>query len=57
MIYFPPGMLAGLLMARDMPIIITDGEFKTLALWRLAHHNVEGDQGEAEVPHACRVRA
>ena len=42
MIYFPPGAPTDFLMARDMPIIITEGEFKTLALWRLAHHNVEG---------------
>ncbi len=44
MIYFPPGAPVDLLMARDMPMIITEGEFKTLALWRLAHHNLEGDK-------------
>jgi hypothetical protein len=39
MVYFPPGLQPGLLKAVDTPVIITEGEFKTLALWRLAHHD------------------
>ena len=35
-IYFPPGVAAELLIAPDVPLIITEGQFKTLALWRLA---------------------
>jgi hypothetical protein len=26
-------------LAIDVPVIITEGEFKTLALWRLANHD------------------
>ena len=37
MIYFVPGVSQELLKAVATPIIITEGEFKTLALWRLAN--------------------
>lgn len=41
MIYFAPGVPAGLFRAVDIPVILTEGEFKTLALWRLANHEFE----------------
>jgi Domain of unknown function (DUF3854) len=34
--YFPPAVTVELLTAGDIPLIITEGQFKTLALWRLA---------------------
>jgi len=37
MIYFPPGISMDLVKSKDLPVIITEGEFKTLALWRLAN--------------------
>lgn len=36
--YFPPMMPAHLMADADIPSIITEGEFKTLALWRLSTH-------------------
>ncbi len=41
MIYFPPGVSLQLLGDVTMPVIITEGEFKTLALYRLAKHESE----------------
>ena len=38
MIYFVPGTSPELVKAVATPVIVTEGEFKTLALWRLAHH-------------------
>ena len=38
MLYFVPGTGPALLDDVELPIIVADGEFKTLALWRLAHH-------------------
>jgi len=38
MLYLAPGINRSLLHDPALPIIITEGEFKTLALWRLAHH-------------------
>ena len=40
MIYFAPGLSPELLKDVATPVIITEGEFKTLALWRLANHEV-----------------
>ncbi len=40
MLYVPPGIDVDLLSESALPIIITEGEFKTLALWRLANHEV-----------------
>ena len=40
MIYFAPGLSPELLKNVATPVIITEGEFKTLALWRLANHGV-----------------
>jgi predicted P-loop ATPase len=37
MLYFPPGMTEAQLREVLLPLIITEGEFKTLALWRLAN--------------------
>ena len=37
-IYFPPSTSQELLKAVDTPVMVTEGEFKTLALWRLANH-------------------
>ncbi len=39
LIYFPPGLPSATLEDIAIPIIITEGEFKSLALWRLANHN------------------
>lgn len=39
LLYWPPGIKPELLKNKDVPVIITEGEFKTLALWRLATHN------------------
>jgi hypothetical protein len=36
MLYLPPGCNPHLLGNVDLPLILTEGEFKTLALWRLA---------------------
>jgi predicted P-loop ATPase len=36
LVYFPPGVDVEILARVDMPVMITEGEFKTLALWRLA---------------------
>jgi hypothetical protein len=36
--YFPPGLPAALLTDPSLLLIITEGEFKALALWRLANH-------------------
>ena len=38
MIYFVPGTSQDLVKAVATPVIVTEGEFKTLALWRLANH-------------------
>jgi len=38
MIYFVPGTPPDLAKAVATPVIVTEGEFKTLALWRLANH-------------------
>jgi hypothetical protein len=38
MLYVVPGLDAGLLRDANTPVVVTEGEFKTLALWRLANH-------------------
>ena len=38
MLYLVPGVSQLLLRDASLPIMITEGEFKTLALWRLANH-------------------
>ena len=40
MLYLPPGVSHSLLSEPATPIVITEGEFKTLALWRAANHGV-----------------
>ena len=42
MIYFVPGISPDLVKAVATPVIVTEGEFKTLALWRLANHKSTG---------------
>jgi hypothetical protein len=37
-LYFPPGLPVGALADPALPLIITEGEFKGLALWRLANY-------------------
>jgi hypothetical protein len=39
MLYLVPGVNQVLLRDASLPIMITEGEFKTLALWRLANHS------------------
>ena len=39
MLYFAPGVTEAQLRDMALPLIITEGEFKTLALWRLANWN------------------
>jgi hypothetical protein len=41
MLYFAPGVTNTQLRDTTLPLVITEGEFKTLALWRLANWNVE----------------
>ena len=41
MLYLPPGYDTTLLSDPELPLIITEGEFKTLALWRLASWNAQ----------------
>ena len=38
LLYFVPGIPPELLKAADIPVIITEGEFKTLASWRLSNY-------------------
>jgi hypothetical protein len=38
MLYLPPEVPQSLLHDPAIPIMITEGEFKTLALWRAANH-------------------
>src|ERR1700749_2116463 len=38
MLYLPPGVPQSLLHDPELPVVITEGEFKTLALWRAANH-------------------
>jgi predicted P-loop ATPase len=38
MLYVVPGVDFGLLRDQALPVVITEGEFKTLAVWRLANH-------------------
>ena len=38
MLYFAPGIEVSLLDDISTPIVVTEGEFKALALWRLANH-------------------
>ncbi len=43
MLYLPPGCDNALLVNAELPLIITEGEFKTLALWRLAKFGIQND--------------
>jgi len=40
MLYLVPGINQGFLRDPSVPVAITEGEFKTLALWRLANHGL-----------------
>ncbi|PWU08141.1 MAG: hypothetical protein C5B51_08290 [Terriglobia bacterium] len=40
LLYFPPRVTVDLLQDTAIPVIIVEGEFKALALWRLAFHGV-----------------
>jgi len=42
MLYVVPNIAPGLLHDATVPIVVTEGEFKTLALWRLANHGPAG---------------
>jgi predicted P-loop ATPase len=42
MLYLVPGVDRSLLADPELPIVITEGEFKTLALWRAAQHGTPG---------------
>jgi hypothetical protein len=42
MLYFAPGTQADWLTRSDLPVVITEGEKKTLSLFRLAHHEIKG---------------
>src|SRR5690242_21048768 len=41
MLYMPPAVNTDLLRDSSLPIVVTEGEFKTLALWRLANHGLQ----------------
>lgn len=45
MLYLVPGVGVSLLNDPALPIVVTEGEFKTLALWRLANHGSPGRPG------------
>jgi hypothetical protein len=38
MLYIMPGIDPGLLHDSEIPVVVTEGEFKTVALWRLANY-------------------
>jgi predicted P-loop ATPase len=38
-LYFPPPVPAGMLVDTSKPVLMTEGEFKALALWNVANHN------------------
>jgi hypothetical protein len=40
LLYFPPGILTPMLEDITLPVIVTEGEFKALALWRLAKYQL-----------------
>jgi predicted P-loop ATPase len=40
LLYFPPGVCLPMLEDFNLPVIVTEGEFKSLALWRLANHRI-----------------
>jgi hypothetical protein len=40
-LYFPPGLDPAWLTDNSIPVIFTEGEFKALALWRLAIHETD----------------
>jgi hypothetical protein len=42
MLYIVPGINPRLLHDLSIPIVVTEGEFKTLALWRVADHGSPG---------------
>ena len=42
MLYIVPGIDPGFLRDADIPVVVTEGEFKALALWRLANHGSPG---------------
>ncbi len=46
MLYFVPGIAPTLLQDLSVPIVITEGEFKAIALWRLAY---QGSPGRARL--------
>jgi len=37
--YFPPGITLESLTDTSQPVVVVEGEFKALSLWRLAHHD------------------
>jgi putative DNA primase/helicase len=41
LLYFPPGVDPAILGNPDLPLVLTEGEKKTLALWRLANHHAQ----------------
>lgn len=40
-VYFPPGLTSDMLQNTSLPLLIVEGEFKTLAANRLAHHRAD----------------
>ncbi|MBM3790901.1 MAG: DUF3854 domain-containing protein [Acidobacteria bacterium] len=40
-LYFPPSVSSALLADTTVPVVIPEGEKKTLALWRLAHYHTD----------------
>lgn len=40
-LYFPPGVTAQMLTDTSLPVVITEGEKKTLALWRLSNTDTD----------------
>ena len=53
LLYFPPGVSPELLQDVSIPVIITEGEFKALGVWRLARHETASPRFLAH----CRLPA
>ena len=44
LMYFVPGTPDAWLQDANLPVVVVEGEFKSLALWRLAHHDADASR-------------
>ena len=56
MLYLPPGVPQSLLRDPELPVVITEGEFKTLALWRAANHGADESASVSAVGSVWRLQ-